>query len=261
MRLRATIAYDGTDFLGWQSQAGHGPTVQEAIERALSTVLRRDVRVQAAGRTDTGVHATGQVIAFDVDGTPFPADAVADPAGRAPLDLLLRSANAVLPGSIVVRDLRAARPDFSPRHDAVRRAYRYRIWNSPVRSPFEARLAWQVREPLDDTAMATGAEALPGEHDFASFQGADNVPRTSVRRVESCEVVREEERIEVRIVANAFVRHMVRNLVGELVEIGLGRRPPSDVARLIAARDRRLAPAPAPPLGLFLERVDYEEDR
>ncbi|MFM7141902.1 MAG: tRNA pseudouridine(38-40) synthase TruA [Alphaproteobacteria bacterium] len=261
MRLRATIAYDGTDFLGWQSQSGKGETIQEALERALSTVLRQEIRVAAAGRTDAGVHATGQVIAFDVEGDPFPAGAVADPAGRAPLDGLQRSANAVLPASIVLRDLRATRADFSPRHDAVRRAYRYRIWNSAVRSPFEARTSWQVREPLDDRAMACAASAVVGEHDFTSFQGADNVPRSSVRRVESCVVEREEDRVEVRITANAFVRHMVRNLVGELVEIGLGRREPGDLARLLEARDRRLAPAPAPPLGLFLERVDYEEGR
>ena len=261
MRLRARIAYDGTDFGGWQSQSGRGETIQETLEAALSTVLRREVRVVAAGRTDAGVHAAGQVIAFDVDGAPFPPGAVADPGGLAPLDGLLRSANAVLPASIVLLDLRATRPDFSPRRDAVRRAYRYRIWNSPVRSPFEARTSWHVRERLDDRAMARGAEALVGEHDFSSFQGADNVPRTSVRRVESCEVVRDRERVEVRIVANAFVRHMVRNVVGELVEVGLGRRGPEDVARLLAARDRAMAPAPAPPSGLFLERVDYEEDR
>lgn len=261
MRLRATIAYDGTDFLGWQSQAGRGPTIQETMERALSTVSRQEIRVSAAGRTDTGVHATGQVIAFDVAGEPFAADAVADPAGRAPLDALLRSTNAVLPPSIVVRDLRSARPEFSPRHHAVRRAYRYRIWNSPVRSPFEARTSWQVRERLDERAMERAAATTVGEHDFASFQGTDNVPRSSVRRVESCVVSRDGERIEVAIVANAFVRHMVRNLVGELVEIGLGRRAVDDLARLLGARDRTLAPAPAPPLGLFLERVDYAEDR
>jgi len=261
VRLRATIAYDGTDFLGWQSQAGHGPTVQEAIERALSTVLRQEVRVNAAGRTDTGVHATGQVIAFDVAGEPYAADAAAGPGGRAPIDALLRSANAVLPASIALRELRVASPDFSPRHHAVRRAYRYRIWNSPVRSPFEARTSWQVRERLDEQAMGRAAGSVVGEHDFASFQGTDNVPRTSLRRVESCAVAREGERLEVTIVANAFVRHMVRNLVGELVEIGLGRRPVGDLARLLAARDRTLAPAPAPPLGLFLERVDYAEDR
>ncbi len=261
MRLRATIAYDGTDFLGWQSQAGRGPTLQEEIERALATVLRHSVIVTAAGRTDAGVHALGQVVSFDVEGGPHPPGAVADPSGRAPLDVLLRSANAVLPPSIVLRDLRTTRADFAPRRDAVRRGYRYRILNSPIRSPFEERTSWRVREALDARAMAAAASQIVGEHDFASFQGADNVPRSGIRRVERCSVECAAERIEVAIVANAFARHMVRNIVGELVEIGLGRRDPGDVARLLAARDRSIAPAPAPPLGLFLEFVDYPEDR
>lgn len=260
MRLRATVAYDGTDYLGWQSQDGRARTIQETIESALGVVLRRPVTARAAGRTDAGVHARGQVIAFDVDDGIFPAGAVADPRGRAPLDALLRSANGVLPDDIVLLDLRATRADFEPRFDAIERTYRYRIWNDPIRHPFEERVAWHVRAPLDARAMGDAASRLVGEHDFASFQGSDNVPRASVRRVSSCTVSRAGSAIEIDIAANAFVRHMVRNIVGELVEIGLGRRPADGIPVLLAARDRRLAAPPAPPRGLSFERVRYPED-
>jgi tRNA pseudouridine38-40 synthase len=259
MRLRATIAYDGTAYQGWQSQAGRAATLQEAIERALSVVLRQPIRVAAAGRTDTGVHARGQVIAFDVEGEPFADGAVADPRGASALDVLLRSLNGVLPEDVAALGLAVARPDFDPRRDAVQRAYRYRIWNGAVRNPFETRSAWHVRERLDDRAMAAAAEMLVGEHDFASFQGADNVPRPSVRRIESSRVARDGDLVAYDVVANAFARHMVRNIVGELVEIGRGKRSPASLAALLAARDRRLASATAPPHGLSLEWVRYEE--
>lgn len=263
MRLRATVAYDGTDYLGWQSQRGRTRTLQETIEHALSVVLRQPVTVRAAGRTDTGVHARGQVIAFDVADGPLATAgaAAADPRGRAPLDIVLRSTNAVLPDDVVLRDLRPTRADFDPRRDAIARAYRYRIWNDPVRSPFEQRTAWHVRIPLDDRAMAEAASHVVGERDFASLQGADHEPRTSVRKVERCTVERSGPLVEVFVVANAFLRHMVRNLVGELVEIGLGRRAADGMPALLAARDRRLAAAPAPPGGLSLEWVCYPEDR
>jgi tRNA pseudouridine38-40 synthase len=263
MRLRAVIAYDGTAYQGWQSQAGRGPTVQETIERALSTALRQPIAVAAAGRTDTGVHARGQVIAFDVGDATAAAvapDALADPRGDAPLDRLLRSLNGILPDDVAVLALAATRPDFDPRRDAVLRGYCYRIWNAAVRSPFETRHAWHVREPLDVAAMGEAAAALEGEHDFASFQGADHVPRASVRRVTTCRVERSGDLVLLRIAANAFVRHMVRNVAGELVEIGQGRRSAAGMAALLAARDRRLAAATAPPHGLFLEWVRYAED-
>ncbi|HZR79661.1 MAG TPA: tRNA pseudouridine(38-40) synthase TruA [Candidatus Binatia bacterium] len=259
MRLRAIVAYDGTAYQGWQSQRGRAPTLQEEIERALSVALREPIRIRAAGRTDTGVHALGQVIAFDVSGDPYPADAAADASGASSLDALLRSVNALLPPDVAVRSLAGARAEFDPRRDAVRRAYRYRIWNAPVRSPFEGRIAWHVREPLDVRAMQSAAAAVVGEHDFASFQGADHVARASIRHVFASGVERAGDVVTYRVEANAFARHMVRNLVGELVEIGRGRRGPESIAALLAARDRRLAAAPAPPHGLVLEWVRYPE--
>ncbi len=257
MRLRAVVAYDGTAYRGWQSQEGRGATLQETIEQALGVVLRARVRVAAAGRTDAGVHARGQVIAFDVPGDAWAGSPPANPRGREPLDRLLRSIDAVLPEDVAFLELGPATPDFDPRRDAVLRAYAYRIWNGGVRSPFEVRGAWHVRQPLDEQAMAAAAALLVGEHDFASFQGADKVPRSSVRRVTRSSVERSADLLVYRIEANAFARHMVRNVVGQLVEIGRGRSPAGSVARLLEARDRGLAAATAPPQGLYLEWVRY----
>lgn len=246
MRYRATVAYDGTEYQGWQSQAGHGPSIQETLERALSIVLREPVRVAGAGRTDAGVHARGQVMAFDV---------------AAPIESLeraVRSMNGVLPRDIAVRDLALAADDFDPRRHAVRRSYRYRIWSSPVRSPFFDRTSWHLTDVLDVVAMARAAAALVGDHDFASFQGADHVPRPSRRNVDESAVEQEGELVTYRIVANAFVRHMVRNIVGQLVLVGRGAFPADGMSRLLESRDRTLAAATAPPQGLFLEWVRYE---
>src|SRR5262249_28011573 len=213
----------------------------------------------AAGRTDTGVHARGQVIAFDVEGDRCAPGEVSDPRGQRPLDVLLRSVNGVLPADIALVELAWARPEFDPRRDAVLRSYAYRIWNAAVRSPFERTTAWHVREPLDERAMSEAAACLEGEHDFSSFQAADHVPRSSVRRVMRSRLERQGDLLVYRVEANGFVRHMVRNIVGELVEIGRGRRAPRTITDLIAARDRRLAAATAPPHGLCLERVRYPE--
>jgi tRNA pseudouridine38-40 synthase len=219
-------------------------------------VLREPIRISAAGRTDAGVHARGQVIAFATSGSL--EDERQPGAERTPaLARRLRSINGVLPEDVVLRSLEAAAPGFDPRHDALERAYRYRIWNADVRSPFELHRAWHVHEVLDVAAMAAAAALLVGEHDFRSFQGADDVPRASVRRVTRSEVGQDDEVVTFDVAANSFARHMVRNIVGQLVEIGRGRAPVAAMGELLAACDRRLAPAPAPPHGLCLEWVRY----
>ena len=256
MRYRAVVAYDGTAYQGWQAQPS-GATVQQTIESALSTVLREPVRIVAAGRTDAGVHARGQVIAFDANAELSAECAAGDGPMYSPLARTLRSVNAVLPEDVVLRTLEIADPAFDPRHDAVQRGYRYRIWNAEVRSPFERGRSWHVRERLDDAAMREAAACFTGEKDFASFQGADDVPRPSVRTVTRSELRRADEVLEYVVEANSFARHMVRNVVGLLVEIGRGRLPASTAATLLEACDRRLAPAPAPPQGLCLEWVRY----
>jgi len=245
VRYRAVVAYDGTEFQGWQSQSGRGPTVQEALSKAFSTIVREPVHVVGAGRTDAGVHARGQVIAFDVE------------AELEEVRRIERSVNAVLPEAVAVRDLERASADFDPRRHAVRRAYQYRIWNDPVRCPFERRVAWHVETPLDHEAMHEAAQLFLGQHDFASYQGADKIDRPSVRRVERSEVARHGSLVTYWIEANAFARHMVRNIVGHLAEVGRGRSSCAQVAEILAALDRRIAPPPAPPEGLFLEWVRY----
>ena len=246
MRWRALVSYDGTDFVGWQTQSGNGRTVQEELETCLGTILREPVRVEAAGRTDAGVHATGQVIAFNL------ASPLLDP------ERALYSLNAVLPSAISVRDLFPATSGFDPRRDARRRSYRYRIGNDQWQSPFELRTVWHVREPLAVEVMREAAKSLIGRHDFYSFQTADNIVRPSVREVFCAEVLERDGKIDILITANAFCRGMVRNLVGQLVEIGKGRRTPASLAEVLAARDRSLAAPAAPPQGLFLENVEYE---
>ncbi len=256
MRYRAIVAYDGTAYQGWQAQPS-GATVQQVLESALGIVLREPVRIVAAGRTDAGVHARGQVIAFDAGIELTSASAPSGRAGSSDLARVLRSVNAVLPEDVVLRTLDIAETGFDPRHDAVQRGYRYRIWNAEVRSPFERTRAWHVRDPLDGAAMAEAAAVLVGEHDFASFQGADDVPRPSVRTVQRSDLASTGAVLVYAIEANSFARHMVRNIVGTLVDIGRGRLPVTTVPALLAARDRRIAPAPAPPQGLCLEWVRY----
>lgn len=245
MRWRAQVAYDGTDFRGWQTQNGKGRTVQEELEGCLSTILRETVRTEAAGRTDTGVHARGQVIAFDL------REAITD------VSKALHSINSVLSSEIRVTDLRAAAPDFDPRRHAVRRTYCYRIWNAPFSSPFEVRTSWHVREFLQVGPMREAARALPGNHDFFSFQSSDNIVRPSVRELMAAKIREERPLLEIEITANAFCRGMVRNLVGQLVAIGRGRVPAASMASLLAMRDRAQAAPAAPAEGLFLESVEY----
>ena len=244
MQLKLTVEYEGTHYQGWQVQPGV-PTVQEVLERALATALREAVRVRGAGRTDAGVHACGQVAAVHVS--------------RVPADLgrLRRSLNALTPGDVAVREISLVDDAFDPRRDARSRVYEYRILNAPVPSPFWRRHAWHVPEPLDTRAMNEAAAELVGERDFAAFRGADPEPvHSTVRRVL-------ESRVDTgpvllyRIEATAFLKHMVRNIVGTLVEVGRGQRTAASLRELIAGRDRTRAGATAPAHGLTLVAIRY----
>jgi len=246
MRLRLVVEYEGTRFLGWQIQPG-GPTVQGELERALGTVLRHPVRVRGAGRTDAGVHACGQVASV--------------PVRRLPDDLrrLLRSVNALLPDDVAVRSIDVAEDAFDPRRHARSRLYEYRIWRAPAPSPFWRRWSWHVPRPLDVAAMQAGAAALAGERDFAAFCGADphEPRRTTVRRVLESAWREEGPLLVYRVEATAFLKHMVRNVVGTLVEVGLGERAAGATAALLASCDRTRAGATAPAVGLVLVEVRY----
>jgi tRNA pseudouridine38-40 synthase len=246
VQLRLTVEYDGSAYQGWQIQPG-GPTIQETLERALATALREPVRVRGAGRTDAGVHACGQVAAVRI--TRVPAD----------LDLLRRSLNALTPDDVAVRDVTVVDDAFDPRRHARTRVYEYRLWNAPVPSPFWRRWAWHVPAALDVTAMDAAARLLEGEHDVAAFRAADAEPvRSTVRRViESRFLTAPAPLLVYRIEATAFLKHMVRNVVGTLVEVGRGERAAASMTALIAGKDRTQAGATAPPHGLTLVAVRY----
>ena len=244
MRYKLTIAYDGTAFHGWQLQPGRR-TVQGALEEALLRLSGEQRRVHASGRTDAGVHADGQVVAFDLDRAWEPRR-------------LLLALNSVTAGDVSVKAVDIVDDAFDPRRWATRRRYVYRIWNAAWDSPFLRRYAWRIGAPLDAEAMAAAAAHLLGEHDFTSFRAAGCDAETPVRRVFRSDLVRAAESIEYTIEATAFLRHMVRNVVGTLAEVGLGRRHADDLPALLAARDRKLAAPTAPPRGLSLVEVRYD---
>lgn len=243
--FRLTLEYDGRDFAGWQVQPPPARTVQGTLEEALARVTGRRVRVAGAGRTDAGVHAEGQVANARIDTRLGP-------------DVLRRALNGVLPRDLAVIRAESAPEAFHARRDARRKLYRYCIWNGSSPSPLrDARSLW-VQRPLHVPAMREAAAALAGTHDFASFQAAGSVVETTSRTIARLEV-EGEAGAEVRILieGDGFLRHMVRNLVGTLVEVGGARRPPLSMPALLAARDRRRAGATAAARGLTLVRVSY----
>lgn len=236
MRFALGIEYDGTDFLGWQ-RLRHGATVQGAVEEALSSVADHRVEVTCAGRTDAGVHARCQVVHFD------------SAAERSPRGWML-GANSCLPASVAVRWVVPVADDFHARYGARARRYRYSILNRTARPALEARyVAWE-RRPLDAAAMHTAAQALIGENDFSAFRTIACQARTPFRNVHAIEVARDGERIDIAIEANAFLHHMVRNIVGSLLPVGRGERPIGWLGELLAGRDRSAAGPTAPAAGL-----------
>lgn len=245
-RIRLTVAYVGTRYHGWQIQK-NGPSIQEALETRISRICGVPVRVHGSGRTDAGVHATGQVAHFDApDGTAIPWQ---------------KALNSMLPEDIAIVDARAAGAEFHARFSAVSKRYAYTLWTDsrfvlPQRAPF----VWSVRG-LNLEAMDRAAALLAGTHDFASFQNAGTELKTTIRTLEP--IIRVPGLCSgewvLRFQADGFLKQMVRNLTAFLVEVGRGRLYPEDGPRLLRTRDRRLAPATAPPQGLCLEEVFYGE--
>jgi tRNA pseudouridine38-40 synthase len=238
VRYRARVEYDGTDFAGFQAQLGCR-TVQGELESALARLSATDpVRVEGAGRTDAGVHARGQVISFTY-------------RGRLGRDELERAFAASLPADIGLGPLRSVAAGFHPRHRARYREYRYLIWNGP-RSPLRERYALGVREPLDVAAMAGAAQAFVGRHDFSAFGGRDRQP---VRTIERLKVRRSGELITIEVVGDAFLRGMVRRIVGALLRVGRGAASAADLAAALAANQPAFGGESAPARGLTLWRV------
>lgn len=242
MRVRAIVAYDGTDYSGFQKQA-NAPTVQAALEAALAQIGQEGVTVLGAGRTDAGVHALGQVIAFDT-------------SWAHGLETLLRAMNAVLPADIAVRAIEEASPDFHPRYDARSRCYRYMVYNAPVRCPLARRYSLHVSVPLDVAAMQRAAQLLVGTHDFASF-GQPPEGESTVRTVFRAELQDAAPWLTFEIEANAFLYRMVRSIVGTLLQVGQGALSVEDFAAVLDSRDRSQAGPTAPPHGLCLMEVKY----
>lgn len=245
MRIALGVEYDGSAFCGWQFQ-DHSPSVQESVEKALSTVANEPVRVVCAGRTDTGVHATEQVIHFDTN---------VERTDRS----WVYGANANLPKEVAILWATPVDEEFHARFSAVRRRYRYCIFNRHVRPTFLAwRTSWDYR-PLDVERMAEAAQALIGEHDFSSYRAIGCQAKSPVRTVHEIKLSRHNELIFIDIEANAFLHHMVRNIAGVLMAIGAGEKPVDWAAEVLAHCDRTLGGVTAPPSGLYLTGVTYPE--
>ena len=253
-KIKLLLEYDGTAYQGWQIQK-NGLTIQGIIEETIQRITEKQARVISASRTDAGVHALSQVIAFRTESCLSP-------------ETIKRALNALLPRDI--RVLNAIRVDdsFHPRHDAKRKSYFYIISNQRESPAFLYRYTWLVQYPLNHTHMRKAARILIGKHDFSSFRGTGSSTKNNVRIIFSLKI-EEFEKIEfmtssikgkfvkIRIEADGFLRHMVRNIAGTLVEIGRGRIPVSRMEEILKSRDRRLAGLTAPPNGLFLDRIVY----
>ena len=242
-RVAAIVEYDGTDFSGWQSQA-HSVSLQDAVQDAVGFVAGHPVVTICAGRTDAGVHATGQVIHFDTVAVRTPRAWVLGVNTRLPSAIALQWAGEVAAG-------------FHARHAAIRRIYRYIILNRSARSALQrTRTAW-IHRSLDAGAMHRAAQALIGEHDFSAFRSIECQSKTPVRKVERIEVRRTGDTVWMEIEANAYLHHMVRNIVGTLLDVQREPDPAAAMARILAGGERRKAGVTAPAAGLYLWRVEY----
>jgi tRNA pseudouridine38-40 synthase len=243
MVLKLTLEYDGSNYSGWQLQPRHD-SIQARIEAALERIFAGQVRVFGSGRTDAGVHARGQVASITI---PRPFDA----------DELQRALNAMLPPDIVVLDISPAPDDFDPRRAARSRVYEYRVLNRKIASAFEYRYSWLVRDQLDLAAMNCAAGVFVGEHDFAAFRSLGTNVTTTIRRVISSGWTRDADLVLYRVEASSFLRHMVRAMVAAMIDVGRAKLTPEKIATILAGGDRHVAPANAPPGGLYLVEVRY----
>lgn len=243
MRIALGLEYDGSRFLGWQTQPGGG-TVQDCLEAALSSIASETVSVACAGRTDRGVHARGQVVHFDS-------------VAERPRSAWVKGVNALLPASVAVLWAQQVEGGFHARYSALSRCYRYVLFNRAVRPALAARYVGWHYAPLDLEAMREAASYLVGEHDFSAFRSAECQAKTPVRRLFALDIERRGECIDFVLRANAFLHHMVRNLVGTLVYVGM-RKQRADWAReALESRDRARAAPTFAPEGLYLEGVEY----
>jgi tRNA pseudouridine38-40 synthase len=243
LNIKVVLEYDGSGFAGWQQQA-HGRTVEAELKRALREITGQEMKVYAAGRTDAGAHAEGQVVSFQTDGRISPRRLVA-------------ALNAKLPDDVAVLSAEEVSDTFHARYSARWRRYRYRYLDRPSRPALERGRCWQVRGPLDVDAMARAAKAIVGKHDWTSYCSASEPPDARVREMRSARVFRHGDMVELELVAEGFLRGLARSIAGALAEVGRGRRPPEWVGEVLDARDRRKAARTAPAGGLTLVEVIY----
>jgi tRNA pseudouridine38-40 synthase len=247
--IRLTLAYDGTDFRGWaQQRDARVRTVEGSLVEVLTGVVRHDVHLSVAGRTDAGVHASGQVASFLT-------------SGRLAQERIQKATNAFLSPEIVVLDAREVREGFDARFSATARGYRYVVDTAPAADPFTARYVWHRPAELSIGRMRLAARHLVGEHDFSSFCRHPGQGKPTVRDLQRVSVIRDGSTVIVRFRANAFLHQMVRTIVGTLVRVGEGKLEPQDVRTMLEARKRSVLSQPAPPRGLTLERVSYGRGR
>jgi tRNA pseudouridine38-40 synthase len=246
--LKLTLAYDGTDFAGWQIQS-NARTVQGTLRDVLVRITGEPVSLFGSGRTDAGVHALAQVASFDTD-------------SHHSCDVFQRALNAELPPDIAVLAVEEAPPGFHAQRAALRKRYRYVIHDAGVRDVFARRYCWAVPYPLDDSAMHRAAKPLVGRHDFSSFETAGSPRETSERTIYALDIKRphsdRQYELHIEVEADGFLYNMVRAIAGTLVQVGRGVQPQQWVRQVLASKDRSAAGVTAPPQGLFLLRVEYE---
>ncbi len=243
--IKLVLEYDGTNYHGWQSQAGSGlQTIQETLEKALTLLSKEEGKAFSSGRTDAGVHALGQVINFKTQCTiPAPAWAPA--------------LNQLLPSDIRVLTSEEVPAEFHARYSARSKIYKYCILNRHAQTAIHRDYAWHVNLPLNVSGMRRASAFLLGKHDFSSFRGAGCSAKSPIRTLKSVTIRKKGDFLELLLEADAFLQYMVRNITGTLVEVGLGRFSPADIANILEARDRSMAGKIAPPHGLYLLSVTY----
>ena len=244
-KVMLTVAYDGTAYCGWQLQPGK-ETIEGVLNRCLGELTGESIEVIGASRTDSGVHALGNIAVFDTE-SPIPADKFS------------YALNQRLPEDIRIQDAREAAPDFHPRHCASRKTYEYRILNAPFPLPTKRLYAHFTYVPLDVDLMKQGAAYLVGEHDFKSFCSVDTQAQTTVRQIDAIEVTRQGEEICILVTGRGFLYNMVRIIVGTLMEVGREHLPPEKVKDILEARDRQAAGPTAPACGLTLVGYEFDE--
>lgn len=242
--IKLTIAYDGTNYHGFQRQK-NAVSIQQTLEESLAPLFGHPLKIVGAGRTDAGVHALGQVAHFST-------------TGQIPVERISRAAAGVLPPDIVIRRAEIVEPDFHARKSAKGKTYFYRLFPGEVANPFWRNYVWHIRQPLEQKAMEEGLSYLIGTHDFSSFKAAGGAAMNPIRTLYAAECRESSSGIlTLSFTGNGFLYHMVRNIVGTVVDVGLGKIPPVDIKTIVEAKNRKIAGITAPPQGLYLQQVYY----